>query len=178
MTAPEQMPSEATRMLQTYLRQVSYDTAGMTRPPINGFFGPATERALSEFQASRDLPVTGEADEETWDALFAAYRASLTANAPRVRMDIFPRSASGTTLDVGSRGFAVAAIQYMLMRLEEKYGSIGSVAVNGEFTEETARAVMAFRHSNGLPENGTVTEALWDTMAAQYNVLFTEPERY
>lgn len=177
MAIPENTPVAAILNLQTYLRQISYDIPGMTQPPINGSFGFATERALEEFQASRDLPVTGVADRTTWDALFAAYQASLTANGPRVRMDIFPRTAGGATLEIGSRGFAVMAVQCMLQRLEENYGNIGRVEITGEFTPENSESVKAFQRCNALPQTGTVTDPVWDAMASQYNTLFSRMER-
>ena len=168
----ENTPIAAVANLQTYLRQISYDTPGMTQPPIDGIFGYTTQRALEEFQAAHDLPVNGIADRATWEALYNAYRLSLQANGPRERMDIFPRTASGGILETGSRGFAVAAIQYMLNRLEEKYGSIGTVAVTGEFSAETADAVKAFQHCNSFTPTGIVTDAVWDSMTHQYNILF------
>lgn len=165
--------SQATANLQTYLRQISYDTPGMTQPPINGFFGPATKQALEEFQAARGLPVTGRADQVTWELLYAAYRSSLAANSPRVRMDIFSKE---TRLEVRSRGFAVAATQFILQQLETQYGKIGSVSVDGLYSEETAAAVRVFQQSNALRVTGTVTGEDWNELANQYNTLFFSPD--
>lgn len=172
MESTENTPIAAVLNLQTYLRQISYDTPGMTQPPVNGNFDYATQRSLEEFQAAHDLPVTGMADQATWEALYDAYRASLTANGPRERMDIFPRAPSGGILETGSRGFAVAALQHMLSRLEEKYGSIGNVEITGEFTPATADAVKAFQRCNAFSPTGVVTDAVWDSMTHQYNILF------
>ena len=176
MGSTENTPIAAVLNLQTYLRQISYDTPGMTQPPVNGIFDYATQRSLEEFQAAHNLPVTGMADQATWEALYDAYRASLTANGPRERMDIFPRAPSGGILKTGSRGFAVAAIQYMLSRLEGKYGSIGNVEITGEFTPATANAVKAFQRCNACSPTGVVTGAVWDSMTHQYNILFITTE--
>lgn len=162
----------AVRNLQTYLRQISYTTPGMTQPPVNGFFGNATRLALEEFQASQDLPVTGQANQITWETLYAAYLDSLRAAGPRERMDIFPRTSGSGKLETGSRGFAVAAVQFMLQRLEQKYGSIGNVEVTGEFTPATAESVKAFQRCNALSPTGVVTDPVWDSMTSQYNLLF------
>lgn len=60
----------------------------------------------------------------------------------------------------------------MLLTLEKKYGSIGPVEVTGDFTRETGEAVKAFQRCNDLSPTGTVTDAVWDAMVRQYNVLF------
>lgn len=173
---PEQhAPDEAVYHLQTYLRQISYDTLGMTQPPVNGYFGVATQRALEEFQASKELPVTGIADQATWEALYAAYLASKQANAPTQKMDIFPRTPQNAVLDNGSRGFAVAAVQFMLQRLEAHYGAIGTIAVTGEYGTETKAAVTVFQQSSALRPDGVVTGEVWNELVSQYNVLFTDP---
>lgn len=46
---------------------------------IDGVFGAATQAAVSAFQQMTALPVTGEADEVTWDALYRAYAGIATA---------------------------------------------------------------------------------------------------
>ena len=175
MAIPENTPVAAILNLQTYLRQISYDTPGMTQPPVNGVFDFATERALEEFQASRNLPVTGVADRTTWNVLFTDYQRSLAANAPRVHMDVFPRTPNAV-LEVGSQCFAVMAVQHMLQRLEEKYGIIGKTEITGIFTQADSEAVKAFQTCNSLSPTGTVTAPVWDAMASQYNLLFIRTE--
>lgn len=165
----------AVENLQTYLRQLSYDTPGMTQPPINGVFGVATRRALEEFQASRGLRVTGQANQPTWESLYSAYRHSLKINAPGQKMDIFPRHPDNARVELGSRGFVVAAIQFMLARLEEQYGEIGNVPITGEFDKTTETAVKTFQKHNTFAPNGVVTGEIWDSMTSQYNVLFSRP---
>ena len=65
--------SAPVRELQKYLLEISYATHGYPHLAIDGIFGKETKDALSRFQRSRRLPVTGVADRETWQALYAAY---------------------------------------------------------------------------------------------------------
>ena len=81
MTNHQNYPAAVTN-LQRYLRQLSYDEASIPPPPVDGIFEDATVAALREFQRLRGFPVTGQADQETWDRLYADYRASLAKNSP------------------------------------------------------------------------------------------------
>lgn len=132
MESTENTPIAAVLNLQTYLRQISYDTPGMTQPPVNGSFGYATQRSLEEFQAAHGLPVTGMADQATWEALYDAYRASLTANGPRERMDIFPRAVGRNSGNGQSRFCSCGDSVYAeplgrKVRLDRKCGDNGRI---------------------------------------------------
>lgn len=52
------------RILQHMLKQAGFDPG-----PIDGWFGPVTERAVRAFQQTRGLTVDGAAGPETWGAL-------------------------------------------------------------------------------------------------------------
>ncbi len=166
-------PDIAVRNLQAYLRQLSYADPSITPPPVDGVLDSATVRAIREFQESRGLPVTGVADQLLWETLYAAYRASLAENAPPQRMEVFPLLPADFTLDVGSVGFPVAAVQFMLRELEGNYGSLLGTEVTGRFDENTLRAVMDFQRRNALPPNGKVDRATWNKITSIYNVFFT-----
>ncbi len=49
---------------------------------IDGDFGPGTALAVTRFQTKAKLPVTGEVDEATWNALVAPMRQALQFVAP------------------------------------------------------------------------------------------------
>lgn len=58
-------------LLQTLLAAV-----GAPLTHVTGHYSAETERAVREYQASRLLPVTGELDLTTWEALCEDYRLS------------------------------------------------------------------------------------------------------
>ncbi|MEL7041641.1 MAG: peptidoglycan-binding protein [Pseudomonadota bacterium] len=64
--------SDAIKMLQADLTQLGYNTNG-----VDGIFGQATRRSVLAFQAEHGLPVTGEADKATVDAIIAAATAGM-----------------------------------------------------------------------------------------------------
>jgi peptidoglycan hydrolase-like protein with peptidoglycan-binding domain len=61
--------------------------AGISVKP-DGVFGPATETAVKEFQAKRNLPANGVVDQRTFDALVAPFKratSSLPSNGRNLR---------------------------------------------------------------------------------------------
>ena len=59
------------RSLQTMLRTLAkYDPRHETLIP-DGIYGPATKSAVSKFQRIHGLPVTGVADQQTWEQIVA-----------------------------------------------------------------------------------------------------------
>ncbi len=167
--------SVAIEKLQRYLRQLSYREA-ITAPPIDGIFERDTRRSLEEFQALYRLPVTGSATRETWDALYAAYRASLTASTPPRAVLILPPMSESFPLTVGNDAFAVTVLQHMLRELSSLYSALERVDVTGIYDTATVAAVNEFQIRNRMPPSGNVDVPTWNAITDQYNILFsTEP---
>ena len=166
--------AEATLNLQRYLRQLSYHHPQITPPPLDGIFERDTERALREFQAMQDLPITGRADRRTWDALYAMYRASIAENEPPRTVAILPFVAGEILLQKGDDGFTISVLQFMLRELGESLAELEKIEVSGIFDDNTARAVRLFRVQNGLPEGETVDLITWNTLVDRFNRLGVE----
>lgn len=167
--------SVATENLQRYLRQLSYRES-ITPPPVDGIFESDTKRALEEFQALYRLPVTGVATRETWDALYDAYRASLTASIPPRAVLILPPQSESFPLSNGSTSFAVNVLQHMLRELSSLYSGLEEVEISGNYDEATEAAVKEFQIRNRLNPSGSVDVPTWNAITDQYNILFsTEP---
>ena len=171
MPTPNQNQQEAVRNLQRYLRQL-YFSEDLPETPIDGVFDDATEASLRAFQRSRGLPETGVADQKTWELLFDAYRAALTLSALPVGVDLFPVYPQGAALSMGSQGFAVTTLQYLLQELTHTYDEPLSVPLDGVFGVQTQEAVRAFQIRNALPPNGIADLLTWNRIADQYNTLF------
>jgi peptidoglycan hydrolase-like protein with peptidoglycan-binding domain len=52
--------AELTKRVQEKLRELGFDAG-----PVNGDFGSKTQAALAQFQLSRNLPASGQRDEQT-----------------------------------------------------------------------------------------------------------------
>lgn len=170
---PRENEADAIRNLQRYLRQLSYDEERITRPPVDGIFESDTREALQNFQSIKGLPVTGTADQETWELLYASYRSSLASNSPPRTVAIFPRTPDSAVLTIGSQGFTVMTLQHMLTELSLNYSDLGELAISGSYDEPTQNAVRAFQSHNVLAQTGDVDRLTWNQIADQYNTIFT-----
>ncbi|MGC9528011.1 MAG: peptidoglycan-binding domain-containing protein, partial [Limnospira sp.] len=71
-TRPREMTlARGTQGSQVAGLQQRLQVHGFYSSQVDSIFGPRTERAVEEFQASRGLAVTGEVDRVTWQALSA-----------------------------------------------------------------------------------------------------------
>lgn len=172
-----QNETAAVMNLQRYLLQVSHDPNRVTAPPVDGIFDSATADSLRLFQEEAGLPATGRADQETWERLYDAYRASVAANSPPRMIAVFPRLPPDAALAVGCGGFAVTAVQAMLTELCANYSDLGDFGVTGIYDEATKHAVTVFQKRNLLPTDGKVNSQTWNCIADQYNVLFNRYPR-
>jgi len=170
----QQNKTSSIRNLQQYLRQISYEESNIPAPPIDGIFESQTTEALKEYQRSRGLAPTGRADLETWERLYADYRSSLASNSPPRRIALFPPDPQGYVLTLGSVGFVVSALQYMLRELHHSYAALSDVITSGVYDEQTQAAVKRFQRLNSIPEDGNVGLLTWNEITDQYNLLFLD----
>ena len=164
--------SDAVANLQRYLRQLAYWEKSIPQPPVDGVWESRTEAALREYQRLRGLPVTGRADFETWERLYADYRASLAAHSPPRQASIFPIYPENYVITEGSTGFAVTALQYMLSELRHSYAYLENLVISGVYDGQTANAVQRFQAENGIFGESGVGLATWNAITDQYNTLF------
>ena len=161
--------SAAIRMLQRYLRALSYfDNAG-GRVPVDGVFDSATEEAVRAFQQKSGLPVTGRADQRTWESVLAAYNTQSKATAAPERISHFPRFPLGYTVEAGDTQFLVEIIQHALQELALVYEWERAIERTGVYDEQTAAAIRRFQQIHGLPQTGGVDLATWNALANAYN---------
>jgi peptidoglycan hydrolase-like protein with peptidoglycan-binding domain len=119
--------------------------AGVTvRGGADGIYGPATSQAVSAFQTSQGLAVTGKVDEAT----AAALANPKTPAAPQ-------SPATGGFAVFGEKGARVSAVQAALVNA----GLTIRGGVDGDFGPGTSAAVMDFQRARGLKVTGRVDDA-------------------
>jgi hypothetical protein len=79
-----------------------------------------------------------------------------------------PASWPGQNLNIGAYGNNVRMIQEQLNSISNTYSIIPKVAVNGQYTQQTADAVKAFQQIFDLPVNGIVDFATWYKISGIY----------
>lgn len=126
---------------------------------IDGVFGDALKKAVTEFQKAAGIQADGIAGSATCNALYNR-SASIFSTGHPLR-----------TLYSGCRGYDVKLLQQRLKNL-----NYFNAPVTGYFCEKTAAAVRAFQKDNGMYQDGSadaiVRRHLWPTTAEN------EPDGY
>lgn len=164
-----QFERQAVTNLQRYLRQLAYENAESTQPPIDGIFDTVTRKALIEFQTRNNLSPTGVADKQTWEILFNTYLKSINTNSPSRKPYIWPRNTNNNILSPGENSFYVTAVQFMLRELSNDYGEIFNIKITGQYDDETSSAVAHFQSINSLPVTSIINKETWDRITDAYN---------
>ena len=142
---------DAVRQMQTALNSLGYSTGG-----TDGKFGPATEKAVRQFQQNNGLKVDGVAGNATLTRLYALADGSGSSGSGSSSGG---GSSSGSTkglfggnyakLEYGSQGDRVKLLQQALTDLGFFTGS-----VDGRFGTATQKAVVDFQQANALDADG------------------------
>ena len=167
MATNNRTEADARTNLQKYLRQLSYFDSEIPFIPIDGNKGSTTTDALRAYQARRGLPVTGVADQETWEALYEDYLISLEEEAPPAGFSPFPSEPKDYALKIGDEGFAVSAVQHMLEEISVFF-PITPIAITGIYDDATRDAVSEVQVRYLLPVTGEVDKLTWNALVRLY----------
>ena len=158
--------------LQFYLNYVApyYNTGSAV--DIDGVFGASTEAAVRRFQEIVGLPVDGVVGEQTWYALYNAYRG-IVRTIPVRYTDGNTIPFPGVTLRQGSESEDVTVLQEYLSYIARELPEVPSVSVTGYFGEQTRAAVLAIQRLFGIEESGIVGAITWNAVTSLYNDLYS-----
>ena len=166
MRPPESFVGQPIRSLQTMLRVIAENDNRHRTVVPDGIYGPDTVKAVSVFQRLHGLPITGMTDQNTWDAVVAAYEPALVQQDEAFGLQIILNP--GQVIRRGERHPHLYLVQGMLLALNEIYSSIGTPGQTGILDDATADALMSFQQLSGLPMTGNLDKVTWKHLALQY----------
>ncbi len=158
--------SQPVRSLQTMLRTIAASGARIPSVVPDGIYGPQTISAVSAFQRSHDLPVTGITNYETWKAISAQYRRTLVGQQQAQSIPIVLNPHQVIRLGTFHRNLYLA--QAMLTVLSQEYSAIPAPEFTGILDSASQASIEAFQRLSALPATGELDKMTWKHLALQY----------
>ena len=179
MRPPESFVAQPVRSLQTMLRVIAESNPLQPSVIPDGIYGKNTMAAVSSFQRRKGIPVTGIADQTTWDAIHAEYEPALilVGEAQPIEVILEPNQ----VIRRGEQNPNLYLAQGMLIVLSQAYSSIPEPSMNGILDLATQESLSAFQSLNLLPMTGELDRITWYTLAKHYPLasrLIVNPSEY
>ena len=166
MRPAETFVAQPVRSLQQMLRTIHEADDRYPRIIPDGIYGRKTLEAVSAFQRLHGLPVTGVADQATWDAIALAYEPALVEVDHAQPVEIILNA--GEVLHRGERSPYLYLAQSMLLVLAEEYASITTPSHSGILDEATAQSLATFQALTDLPQTGELDKRTWKHLALHF----------
>ena len=168
MRPEESFVGQPIRSLQTMLRVLAEDDRTLPSVISDGIYGQDTLTAVSAFQRRHGLPVTGVADNDTWDAIVRAYEPALVRIGPAQPIEIIMNP--GKVYRLGDSSPYLYLLQSMLLYLSQLHPSIGTPTHNGTLDSATSEALAGFQILAGLSPTGELDKETWKYLVTQFTL--------
>lgn len=162
----ESFVAQPIRSLQTMLRVIAENDDRQPSVVPDGIYGPNTVTAVSEFQRRSGLPITGVANQETWEAIVAAYEPALVEVDQAEPLNIILNP--GQVIRRGEENPNIYLVQAILIVLSRQYASITPPSMNGILDLPTSDSLSAFQSLAQLPATGELDKNTWKHLALHY----------
>ena len=168
MILPEDYINRPVRSLQTMLQVLSAVFPALPNVNPDGIYGASTRTAVSAFQKQASLPVTGIAENKTWNAIASAY----LRHAPRVlpAEPLHITLQPGQTIAPGEKNLHLYLIQAMMAALGECYTGAEPPLVTGVYDAATQRAVLKLQALFGQAQTGRIDASFWSYLSKLYTI--------
>lgn len=160
--------NQPVRNLQGFLRNISFHNQNIPSVIPDGIFGTQTENAVIAFQTEFQLPVTGEVDNETWNAIVSVHDSIIEVHGEPADVRLFPFSL--TQINAYERSEALFAIQGILYALTRYFDNLGTLKITGVHDDQSIRVVKNIQQMSGLDPDGNINKATWHKIASLYEV--------
>ena len=169
MRPPESFVQQPVRSLQTMLQVIALTD---TRIPLvipDGIYSQQTISAVNRFQQLYGLPITGVADQTTWEKIAEIYEPARINAEPASPIEILIDR--NQALKPGDSGPYVYFLQIMLKQLSDVYASVQAPEITGNYDKATTEAVQSFQKINNLPATGITNKETWMHIEKQFTLL-------
>ena len=168
MRPAESFIEQPVRSLQTMLRVLAEDDPRLPTVVPDGIYGPTTMHAVSAFQRQNSLPVTGIADQRTWDNIVEIYELAIIriGKAQPIGIILDP----GQVFRAGDSSPYVYLLQAMLTQLSTDHPSITAPQNSGIMDASTVQSLSDFQKLAGLPVNGEFDKLVWKHLVLQFTL--------
>ncbi len=168
MKPGESFIAQPIRSLQTMLRVIAEDDPRLPTVVPDGIYGPSTMNAVTAFQRLYDLPVTGIADQATWERIVQVYEPALVRIGKAEPIEIILEP--GQIFRLGDSNAYIYLLQSILTQLSTENPSINRPEHNGVLDDPTSEALAAFQLLAGLPPTGELDRLTWKYLSKQFTL--------
>ena len=168
MKPGESFVDQPIRSLQTMLRVIAEDDPRLPTVIPDGIYGQTTMQAVVAFQRLYGLPVTGIADQDTWEEIVAVYEQALVRIGPAEPIEILIEP--GQVFRIGDSNAYIYLLQSILTQLSKENPTINKPDHNGTFDDPTSEALAAFQLLAGLPPTGELDRITWKYLTNQFTL--------
>lgn len=168
MRPGESFIEQPVRSLQTMLRVLAEDDFRQPTVVPDGIYGPTTTQAVSAFQRRAGIPVTGIADQKTWDLIVQEYEPALIRinKAEPIEVLIDP----GQVFRRGDRSPYIYLLQSMLTQLSQDHNRIRPPGHSGTLDDDTIDSLSEFQRLSDLPVTGDFDKITWKNLVHQFTL--------
>lgn len=155
MRTLEPLVGEPIRSLQTFLRKISNSRDIPTVVP-DGIYGGSTTASVQGFQQLYGLPVTGEADFDTWNKIIEVLDEVNRETSPPKRLLIFPEEAY--IIEADTEDELLFVLQATMKAISDNVENVPPLHITGVHDAESVEAVKNIQKLAGIEESGAINK--------------------
>lgn len=176
MRPGESFVGQSVRSLQTMLRMIAAADGAIPSVIPDGIYGQTTVNSVSAFQRRYGIPVTGVADQTTWERIVREYEqgAVRIGKAHPIEVVFEPDQ----VFRLGDCSPYLYLMQGMLIALSDEYPLLDPPDSTGSMDAATSAALTGFQALAGLPPTGELDRITWKYLVHHFTLAANHRSRF